>query len=103
MNKAQSNEKDKKLTDVLNRLTRRIEEATVDIHEMKRDLKFVNLRLHTVEKNTEITKIDVEKIRQNVDDLIETSSEILSKMVTQKEFDNLSRRVSSLEHTAKTS
>ena len=59
--------KDEKSIDILKRLAKRIEEATVDIHEIKSDLKFVNLRLHTVESNTKITKIDVEKIRTELE------------------------------------
>lgn len=108
MSGVQSDEKDNKLVDSLNRLTKRIEEATVDIHEMKRDLKFVKLRLHGVETNTEITKIDIEKVRnevgkvsQSTDDLIGLSKEILSNMVTRDEFENFSHRVTSLERTAK--
>lgn len=42
-------------------------------------------------------KVDIEKMRENIDDLTATTSEILAKMVTQKEFQNLSQRVASLE------
>lgn len=86
---------------ILKRLSRRVEEAVVDIHDIKRDVKLVKMRLDTVETNTEITKIDVENIKNNINDLIENSSEILAKMVTQKEFENLSRRVTSVERVIK--
>ncbi len=94
---------DETIIDALKKISSRVEEAAIDIHEMKRDLKFINLKLHTVEKNTEITKIDVEDIKQDVDDLIETSADILSNMVGQKELVTLSEKVISLEQTIKAS
>lgn len=87
-----------KLSHVLTQLVKRIEEATVDIHEMKRDLKVVSLKLYSVESNTKIMKVDMEKMRGDIDDLIGMNKEILEKMVTQKEFDGLSRRVAVLEN-----
>lgn len=97
MKKRRDTTKDEQALDILNRVAKRVEEATVDIHEMKRDLKFVNLRLQNVESNTKIMKIDIEKVREDIDDLIGMSQEILSKMVTQEEVQSLSQRVSSLE------
>lgn len=108
MKKVQGKEKIDQVLDILSRITTRIEEATVDISGMKVDLKSVKLRLHTVEANTELTKIDVERLRveivkigRSVDDVIETQTEILSKMVTQEELTNFSHRVRSLEKTLK--
>lgn len=97
MKKRGETTKDEKALDILKRVAKRIEEATIDIHEIKGDLKFVNLRLHTVESNTKIVKVDIEKVREDMDDLISMSQEILSKMVTQEELQSLSQRLSSLE------
>lgn len=57
------------ISDVIKRLVKRIEDATVDIHEMKSDFKFVRLRLGNVEHNTEITKVDMEKLKEKMGDL----------------------------------
>lgn len=118
MKKEPSKPEDNKVLDILKLLTKRVEEATVDIHEMKSDLKFVNLRLHNVETSVGIVKVDMQNMRTNIqnmkvdigtmktdiryvkrntDDLIETTSEILAKMVTQEELKSLSERVISLE------
>lgn len=89
--------KDENIINILKQLTKRIEEATIDIHEMKRDMKFINLKLNSVDHNSGIIKVDVEKTREDVKDLINMISEILAKMVTQKELQSLSQRVASLE------
>lgn len=57
---------DEQSIDILKRVAKRVEDATVDIGEMKRSLRLVNLRLSTVESNTGIMKVDVEKIREEL-------------------------------------
>lgn len=105
MKRVRKNSENEKLTDILKRLTKRMEEATVDVHEMKSDLKFVKLGLDAVDANTNIMKVDIEKMRdvlekvkKDTDSLIDTTSEMLANMATQKEFNGLSRRVAALEN-----
>lgn len=111
---------DEQSLDILKRVAKRVEEATVDIHEMKRDLKFVNLRLGQVERNTELMKVDMEKMRaeigeiktdmtrvkkdikeikRNTEGLIETTAHILKEAVTHDEHNALSQRVFALEQS----
>lgn len=52
--------------DILKKVAKRVEDATIDIGEMKRSLRFVNLRMSTVESDTGIIKVDVEKIREEL-------------------------------------
>jgi chromosome segregation ATPase len=113
--------------DVLKRLATRIEEATVDISSIKTDLKFVNLRFARVEHNTDIMKVDIEKMRQEIggiknemgemktemttmkkdikeikkdtEGLVETTAHILKEAVTHDEHNDLSQRVSALEQS----
>ena len=63
MKKMQQKQKDNQVIDVLKRLTRRIEEATVDISSIKTDIKFSKLRLSGIEHNTEMMKVDMEKLK----------------------------------------
>lgn len=83
------------MIDILKSVAIRLEEAVIDINEMKSDLKFINLKLQSVEKNTE-------EMKQDINDLIETSAEILSNMVGQKEFNIISEKVIKLEKAVKT-
>src|SRR3989344_4163884 len=57
---------DEQPTDILKRIAKRVEETTIDISNMKSDLKMVSLRLSGVEHNTEIMKVDVEKIKFDI-------------------------------------
>ncbi|MBI2028709.1 MAG: hypothetical protein HYT07_03830 [Candidatus Levybacteria bacterium] len=54
---------------ILKPIAKRIEEATVDIHEMKTDLKWVNLRLSNLEGDTKIMKVDIIKVRGDIDNM----------------------------------
>lgn len=103
MKKAKSGKKEDSILEILKRLTKRMEEATIDIHEMKRDYKFINLRLGNVESNTEITKVDVEKIRQQLDETekklhkrLSTVGDLITVGLTNK-YLSLDKRVSQLE------
>lgn len=66
MKKPPKKSEDKSLVSVLKQLTKRTEEATVDIHDMKRDLKFIKLSLGSVEHNTELTKVDTSKLEEKI-------------------------------------
>ena len=111
MKRIKSSPKTEESIEILKTLAKRVEEAVVDIHESKRDLKFMKLKLTSVEHNTEIMKVDMEKMRSDVDEIkkeikslgkettgiIDITAEILEKMVTQKELKDVSRRVEHLE------
>lgn len=105
--------KEEQSIDILKRLAKRIEQATVDTHDIKFDLKAVKLRLGKVEDNTDIMKVDIENtrgdiekikkdikdIKRNTDDLMETTAEILKNAATRGEIDGLSQRVTALEQS----
>ena len=111
---------EKQTVDILKRIAKRVEEATIDIHDIRFDLKSVKLRLGNVEHNTKIMKVDIEKIKnelevvkdtmgtmrqdikeikREVEGLTETTGFILKKAVTQDEHSALSQRVASLEQS----
>lgn len=55
--------KEEQSIDILKRVAKKVEEATIDIGNMKSDLKMVSLRLSGVEHNTEIMKVDMEGLK----------------------------------------
>jgi len=55
--------------DILKRVAKRVEDATVDINDIRYDLKSVKLRLGNVEHNTEIMKVDIEKLKFDMEDM----------------------------------
>ncbi len=75
--------------DILKRVAKRIEEATVDIHDIRFDLKSVKLRLSNVEHNTELMKVDMEKLKVHMEnmkeelgDKIESVEDTINKRIT---------------------
>ena len=79
---------DEQSIDILKRVAKRVEEATVDINDMRYDLKSVKLRLGNVEHNTEIMKVDIEKLKfdmenmkEHLGDKIEGSETRLNKRI----------------------
>lgn len=110
MKSLQNADKNDEILKILKRLTIRIEDATVDIHSLKSDVKMMNLRLGSVEKSTKLMQIDIENIKEKiiimgkkVNEIVKTQSEIVENMVTQKEFSHHNSRISSLEQTLKAS
>lgn len=106
MKKVQQKLKDDQTINILKGVAKRVEEATIDISDMKSDLKMVSLRLSNVEHNTKMMKVDIEKMRavldevkRSTDDLINTTAEILEKVVTHDEHNALSQRVATLEQS----
>ncbi|OGH19891.1 MAG: hypothetical protein A3D74_04815 [Candidatus Levybacteria bacterium RIFCSPHIGHO2_02_FULL_37_13] len=106
MRKTQQKPKDEQTIDILKRVAKRVEEAAIDISDMKSDLKMVSIRLSNVEHNTKMMKVDMEKMRtvldevkRSSDDLMEITAEILKKAVTHDEHNALSQRVSALEQS----
>ena len=75
-------------TGTLSLIAKRVEEIAIDLHDMKRDLTFVKFGLDAVEHNTSIMKVDIERIKtemettkqdikgvkRNTDDIIETDA-----------------------------
>lgn len=118
---------DEQSISILKNVAKRVEDATIDIHSIKRDLKFVNLSLGQVERNTEVMKIDIERlknemgemkldigglktdisimkkgikeIKRDTEGLIETTAHILKNAITLDEHNDLSQRVSALEQS----
>jgi len=69
MKKIQQTPKGENTIDILKRVAKRVEETTIDISDMKSDLKMVNLRLGKVEHNTELMKVDMEKMKVDMGEL----------------------------------
>ena len=111
---------EEKVIDILKRLAKRMEEATVDIHSIKFGVKRMKLDMSNIESDSAIMKVDIEKMRdemgeikgdvttikkdvkeikRDVEGLIETTGFILKKAVTQDEHNALSQRVASLEQS----
>lgn len=68
---------DSQLADILKQLTKRVEEATVDIHSIKFDVKFMKLDMKSIKSDSAIAKVDIERIR---DESKIYKDEILAKM-----------------------
>jgi len=56
---------DEQSIDILKRVAKRVEEATVDIHELKTDLKWLKIKIYSIEDNTNIMKVDIERMKEN--------------------------------------
>ncbi len=78
--------------DILKRVAKRVEEATVDLASIKTDVKFTKLRLSNVEHNTEIMKVDIEKLKFDIADVKEGLEDKLTGLETR-----LNKRI---EHVA---
>ena len=57
------------ILEVLKKLTKRIEEATVDIHSIKFDVKVMKLDIMGIKSDSAIMKVDIEKIREELGEL----------------------------------
>jgi len=56
---------DEEIIDYLKRILKRVEEATIDISNMKTDLKMLKFNLMRIEHDSELMKADVERMREN--------------------------------------
>lgn len=54
---------DEQSIDILKRVAKRVEEATIDISDMKTDLKMLKFNLIRIEHDTGIMKADIERMR----------------------------------------
>lgn len=103
--------KEEQSIDILKRVAKRVEEATIDIGNMKSDLKMVSLRLSGVKHNTEIMKIDMESLRGEMGSLkgemkgmevrldkrISHVADLITISMDQK-FRTIQKRVQKIEH-----
>lgn len=58
--------KDEQFIDILKQVAKRVEEATVDIHSIKFDLKAMKFDIIGLQSNSAIMKVDVEKMRDQL-------------------------------------
>lgn len=90
MKKIQSKTKNnEEVTNILKRLLKRVEDATVDVHEMKSDFKFATLRLSNIEHTTKLTKVDMEKLEEKMgkvrDDIFNRLDDISAQLENLRE------------------
>lgn len=125
MKKGEQKPQESQILDVLTKLTKRIEEATVDIHSIKHDIKAMKLDMKGIESDTAIMKVDIERLRnemgemkidmgglktdiatmkkgikeikKDIEGLIETTAHILKEAVIHDEHNAFSQRVAVLE------
>jgi len=57
---------DEQSVDLLKRVAKRVEEATVDIHSIKYDIKAMKLDMGFIQSDFAIMKVDVEKTREEL-------------------------------------
>ena len=99
---------DEQVLDVLKRLIKRIEEATVDIHSIKFDVKASKLDVGYIESDLSIMKVDVEKIREElegVEDRLGKRIANVADLITislSKKLQKVKKRVHKLEHIQQT-
>ncbi len=99
---------DEQVLDVLKRLTKRMEEATVDIHSIKFDVKETKLDVGYIQSDFAIMKVDVEKIREELEEAEERLGKRISNVADLltislgKKLQNVKERVHKLEHIQQT-
>lgn len=69
--KKKTKPQDSQVLEVLKRLTKRIEEATVDIHSIKFDVKATKLDVGFMQSDFAIMKVDVEETREELKEVEE--------------------------------
>ena len=108
MKKVQQKPTDKQILDVLKKLTSRVEDATVDIHSIKFDVKAMKLDMMRLESNSSIMKVDIERIREEIEELeIRLGKRItnIADLITvsqAKNFKNVEKRIQKLEQFQQT-
>lgn len=104
MKKAKTNPQNENLVNVLKQLTKRIEEVTADIHDIRGDMAGIHLGVDVLKIDGKVIKSDLEKLR---DELKETEYR-LNKRITHvgdlitiqlgKKIKNIRKRVVNHEH-----
>lgn len=78
-------------------IQKRLEEVRVDTSKLIIDTKLMKMKIANFETTLEIIQIDVSKMKEDLDGMIDNVKEILQEMITQKEFERLEKRVENLE------
>jgi hypothetical protein len=104
MKKIKQAPRDEKTIDILKRVAKRVEEATVDIRSIKFDVKTMKFDIMRVESNSAITKVDVEKLREELGELgtrldkrITHVADLITISLAEK-FGTVEKRMKKLEH-----
>lgn len=75
---------DLQLTSVFKQLAKRVEEATVDIHSIKFDVKTMKLDMKSIKSDSAIMKVDIEKMRGESkiykDEILEKLDEVIGEL-----------------------
>lgn len=109
MKKIQQKPKDEQAVDILKRLSKRIEEATVDIHSIKFDVKVMKLDMMGIKSDSAIMKVDIEKIREELEELgtrLDKRITNIADLITIEfggKLQNHEKRIKKLEHIQQTS
>lgn len=98
--------KDEQFIDILKRVAKRVEEATVDIHSMKIDQKLMKFDIMGLKSDSAIMKVDVEKIREQ----LEGAEDRLGKRITSvadlitisldQKFGKIEKRIKKIESSS---
>lgn len=109
---AKQRPQDEQVLDVLKRLTKRIEEATVDIHSIKYDVKSTKLDVGFMQSDFAIMKVDIEKLRTELDNKLTDIEGRLNKRLTHVadlitvelggKLQNHEKRIQKIEHVQQT-
>jgi hypothetical protein len=101
--------KDEQFIDILKRVAKRVEEATVDIHSIKIDLKYMKFDIMGLKSDSAIMKVDIEKIREQLDGAedrlgkrITHVADLITISLDQK-FKNVEKKISKMENAANAS
>lgn len=99
---------DEQVLDVLKRLTKRIEETTVDIHSIKFDVKAMKLDVGFMQSDFAIMKVDMEKMREELDDKLSGVEDRLGKRILHvadlitismdQKFRTIEKKIRKIEH-----
>lgn len=84
MKKVKTSSKNENLADILKQFTKRVEEATADIHGISGDVAGMRLSLNVLKIDVSVIKSDVEKLRDEVgeikDELKETENRLNTRI-----------------------
>lgn len=105
---AKQKPQEEQVLEVLKRLTKRMEEATVDIHSIKYDIKAVKLDLGFMQSDFAIMKVDVERTREElkgVEDRLGKRISNVADLITismDQKFKIVEKRIKKVEHIQQT-
>ncbi|MBF8250164.1 MAG: hypothetical protein HW400_765 [Candidatus Levybacteria bacterium] len=95
--------KDEQFIDILKKVAKRVEEATVDIHSIKFDIKAMKLDMGFMQSDIAIMKVDMEKTREELQTVkvelgkrITNVADLITISLDQK-FGRIEKRIKKLE------